>query len=152
MTHYPKLSILCWRSHYFLSFFPRLPRLLFVLFRLPISTLIVYVLEVKHVEEVADGRHVERHVDVVVVVFRIWQIVAATVTELRGKHPVPFDEFHERGMLVIGVANVGCARDLCQGTYLFLSNQKIRSSLCRNENSFLRLPRALWPTLDQLTC
>src|SRR5215472_16868598 len=77
------------------------------------STLIVSVVitflvtfEVKHVKEVADGWHVARHVDVIVVVFRIGQIVAATITERGGKHPVPFNEFHEGGMLVIGVTDM----------------------------------------------
>lgn len=61
--------------------------------------------KVKHVEQVADSRHVARHVGISALI-RIEQIIAAAIAESGVEHPVPFHEFHERGMLVVGVADM----------------------------------------------
>src|SRR5262249_18730575 len=71
-----------------------------------IAVVATLTVEVKHVEQIADGRHVARNVGVTIIVFRIGQIVAAAVTERGTKLPVPFNEFHKRGMLVIDVADM----------------------------------------------
>ena len=74
------------------------------------------MLEVKQIEQVADGRHVARHVGVVVLI-RIGQIIPAAIAELGVEHPVPFDEFHERGMLAIGVADMAAGRERRNGDH-----------------------------------
>src|SRR5215472_17035879 len=71
-----------------------------------IAVVIAVTVEVKRIEQVADSRHVAWHVDVIIALFRVGQIVAAAVTERRMKPPVPFHEFHERGMLVVDVADM----------------------------------------------
>jgi hypothetical protein len=63
---------------------------------------IVMVIEVEQIEQVADGRHVARHVGVVVLT-RIGQ---------RGiEHPVPFNKLYKRGMLAISVADMAARRE-----------------------------------------
>ena len=63
-------------------------------------------IEVEQVEQVADGRHVARRMGVVAILLGIGQVVAAAVAERGVEHPVPFDELHEGGVLVIDVADV----------------------------------------------
>jgi hypothetical protein len=71
------------------------------------------VSEVEQVEQIADGRHVARHVGViaVVVLLRVGQVVAASDAERGIELPVPFDELHEGGMLVIDVADMATGRE-----------------------------------------
>ena len=61
---------------------------------------IVMVIEVEQIEQVADGRHVARHVGVVVLT-RIGQVIEAAVAQRGIEHPVPFDKLYKRGMLAI---------------------------------------------------
>lgn len=61
--------------------------------------------KVEHVEQVADGGHVARHVGMGALI-RIGQIIAAPIAEGGVEHPVPFHEFHERGVLVVNVADM----------------------------------------------
>jgi hypothetical protein len=72
--------------------------------RLLMSYLLMKV-KIEHVEQVADGRHVVRHVRVGAL-NRIGQVIAAAIAESGVEHPVPFHEFHERGMLTVGVADM----------------------------------------------
>ena len=62
---------------------------------LPVPVPIVPAVEIEHVEEVADRRHVDGDVGVVVVGARVGQVVAAALAEL-AEQPVALDEFHER--------------------------------------------------------
>jgi hypothetical protein len=70
---------------------------------------LVLNVKVKHVEQVADGRHVARHVARHVSVGalnRIGQVIAAAIAERGVEHPVPFHKFHEGGMLIVDVADM----------------------------------------------
>ena len=67
--------------------------------------------EIEHIEQVSDSRHVRWHVRIVIVNLRITQIVSAAVAERSIEHPVPFDEFHERGMLAVDVADTAASRE-----------------------------------------
>src|SRR5271169_4734924 len=78
---------------------------------------IVMMIEVKQIEQVADGRHVARHVGVVPMLLGIGQVIAAPVAERAIEHPVPFDEFHERGMLTIDMANMAASREARNGDH-----------------------------------
>ena len=74
-----------------------------------LKIVVVAMVEVEHIEQVADRRHVAWHISVLTVLailFRIRQVIAAAVAERGIQNPVPFNEFHERGMLVIGVADM----------------------------------------------
>lgn len=62
--------------------------------------------EVKHIEQIANGRHVAWNVVIITVHFRVGQVIAAAIAEFCIQHPVPFHEFHKRGMLVIGVTDM----------------------------------------------
>src|SRR6266853_6974726 len=48
--------------------------------------------EAEQVEQVADGRHVARHIGVVVVLHRIGQIVTTALAQRAAEPPVAFDE------------------------------------------------------------
>jgi len=61
--------------------------------------------KVKHVEQIADSRHVARHVGVSALI-RIGKVIATAIAESGVQHPIPFHEFHERGVLVINVADM----------------------------------------------
>lgn len=69
---------------------------------------VVVTIKVEQVEQVPNGRHVPGNVQIVIVIThaRIGQIVTAAGAERGVEHPVPFDEFHERRMLVIDVADM----------------------------------------------
>src|SRR6266403_3916226 len=67
--------------------------------------------EAEQVEQVADGRHVARHIGVVVVLHRIGQIVTTALAQRAAELPVPFDELHKRGMFVVHVADVPARRE-----------------------------------------
>src|SRR6516164_11208309 len=60
------------------------------------------VIEIEHVEEIPDRRHVDRYPRVLVVHFWVRQIVAATIGNL-AEMPVPFDEFQNRNLVGVGV-------------------------------------------------
>ena len=66
---------------------------------------LLFNVEVKHVEQVADGRHVLRYIRLSALI-RIGQVIAAAITESSVEHPVPLDEFHERGVLVVSVVDM----------------------------------------------
>ena len=66
--------------------------------------------EVEQVEQVADGRHVARHIGLATVLNGIGQIIATACTERGVEHPVPLDELNEGGMLGIGVADMAAGR------------------------------------------
>jgi hypothetical protein len=74
---------------------------------LPLLSLI----QIKQIEQVADGGHVGWDVGIVFVKSRIGQIVAAAIAERGVEHPIAFDEFHERGMLGIDVADMASPRE-----------------------------------------
>src|SRR5262245_1544685 len=68
----------------------------------------VAVVKVEHIEQVADRRHVLRHIVRVVVVVpvpRVGQVIAAARGQLLLDQPVALDELHERGVLVVDVAD-----------------------------------------------
>jgi Asp/Glu/hydantoin racemase len=69
----------------------------------------VVMIEVEHVEQVANGRHVARDIGVITILYRIGKIIAASVAEFGIEHPVPFDEFHERGVLIVAVTDMRVA-------------------------------------------
>ena len=74
---------------------------------------VIVTIKVEQVEQVPNGRHVPRNVQIVVIIThaRIGQIVAAAGAEGGMEHPVPFDEFDERRMLVIDVADMAASRE-----------------------------------------
>src|SRR5215467_7561168 len=72
---------------------------------------LVFRTEVEQVEQVADGRHVARHVMLVTTLNGIRQVIATAVAEGGVEHPVPFDELHEGGMLAIDVADMAASRE-----------------------------------------
>jgi len=63
-------------------------------------------IEVEQVEQVADGRHVPRHINIVGVLNGIGQIVATAITERAAEQPIALDKLHKRGMFVIDVADM----------------------------------------------
>ena len=69
--------------------------------RLPV---LLDMAEVKHVEQITDGWHVDRDIRIIVD-NRIRQVVTAALRE-RTEIPVVLDEFHERGVLGTDVTNV----------------------------------------------
>src|SRR5260221_6381899 len=81
------------------------------------STIVMRVLaECKIGPKVADSRRVLGNIRIVVRCFRVWQIIASTVRELR-QVPVSFDELHDRG--VIGIL----MRDMSTGE-VFVANEE----------------------------
>ena len=76
--------------------------------RLPLLSLV----EIEQIEQVSDSRHVPWQVRIAIVILlnlRIRQIVSAAIAELGFKHPIPFDELNERGMLTICVADTAAS-------------------------------------------
>jgi hypothetical protein len=67
--------------------------------------------KVEQVEQVADGRHVARHIGLATVLNGIGQIISTAFTERGVEHPVPFDELNDGGMLGIGVADMAASRE-----------------------------------------
>src|SRR5262249_33453821 len=76
-----------------------------------VLALVVVPIEVEQVEQIADGRHVARHIGIVVVLLRVGKVVAAARGQLGVELPVALHELHERGMLVVDVADVAAARE-----------------------------------------
>lgn len=84
----------------------------------PIAAVIVVVIvivtvtpvEVEHVEEVADRRHVDGNIGIFILGARIGQVIAAALAEL-AEIPVPLDEFHEGRMLAVDVGDVTAPRE-----------------------------------------
>src|SRR5579862_3935700 len=75
---------------------------------------IVIVIEVEQIKEIADRGHVMRYIIIRIAIMtldRVGQIVAAPIAERLVELPVPLDELHERGMLVIDVADVTAGRE-----------------------------------------
>ena len=68
------------------------------------------MLEIKQIEQVANRRHVPRHIGMAVLHW-IRQVIPAAIAERGIKHPVSFDELHERGMLAIDVADMAASRE-----------------------------------------
>src|SRR5262245_66497907 len=64
------------------------------------SFVVVLRVEVEHLEQVADGRHVQRHVGVVGGDDRIRQVVAAA-TGQRLQAPGALDELYDRGVISV---------------------------------------------------
>jgi hypothetical protein len=58
--------------------------------------------EITHVEQIADCRHIERHVRIVVRCDRIRKVVSASISH-GIEPPVPLDELEDRGMIAIRV-------------------------------------------------
>src|SRR5258707_8302266 len=71
-----------------------------------VSLTALSVAEIEQGEQVANRRHVGWNVRIVAVKPRIGQIVAAAVPERGIEHPVPFNEFEERGILGVNVADM----------------------------------------------
>src|SRR6516164_8704049 len=70
--------------------------------------------ELKHVEQVADGWHVVRDIVVEIAVIHLqWigQVVATARRQLLVELPVSLDELNERGVLVIGMADMAAGRE-----------------------------------------
>src|SRR6516165_9280480 len=70
--------------------------------------------EVEEVEEVPDGGHVARRVGVggvVWVLHGVQKVVATALAEFFPQHPVALDELHDRGVLVVDVADVPAGRE-----------------------------------------
>jgi hypothetical protein len=61
--------------------------------------------KIEHIEEIADGRAVERHIRIIFTRDRIRQIVSAARCQ-RLEPPIALDEFQDRDMVVIGVRHV----------------------------------------------
>src|SRR5262249_6426754 len=70
-----------------------------------IAVMVFVLVELKHIEEITDGRAVERHIGIVVIDDRVRQIVAAAACQ-RLQMPVALDELHNRGVVGIGVVDV----------------------------------------------
>src|SRR5690349_11458039 len=68
------------------------------------------VAEVEHLEEVADGGTVTRHIVVVARGNWIRQAIPATRCE-RLLSPVSFDKLYDRDMVIVGVNHVAAARE-----------------------------------------
>src|SRR5205807_6644554 len=66
--------------------------------------------KIEHIEEIADGRAVERHIGIIFMRDRIRQIVSAARSQ-RLEPPIALDEFQDRDMIVIGVRYVSAARE-----------------------------------------
>jgi hypothetical protein len=66
--------------------------------------------KVEQVEQVADGRHVTRHIVLLAALLGIEEVIAATVAERGIEHPVPFDELNEGGVLAVLMADVATGR------------------------------------------
>lgn len=62
--------------------------------------------KVEQVEQVADSRHVARHVVLITALNGIGQVIAAAIAERGAEHPVPLYKLHEGRMLAINVANM----------------------------------------------
>ena len=67
--------------------------------------IVIAVIEIEHVEQVADRRHVDGDVVVVITHARVRQVVAAAVAQL-AEMSVAFDELHERGILAVDVRDM----------------------------------------------
>ena len=90
----------------------RVDRLMPVAATIVVVVVIVIVtpVEIEHVEQVADRRHVDGNIGIFIFGARIGQVIAAALAEL-AEIPVPFDEFHERRMFAIDVGDVTAARE-----------------------------------------
>src|SRR6266481_6697824 len=75
-----------------------------------ITAEIVIVTEVEQVEQIADRRHVDGNVGIVVVDARIGQVIAAALGEL-AEMPVALDELHKGGVFIVDVADVTTPRE-----------------------------------------
>ena len=76
-------------------------------------TVTVVTAEIEQVEEVADGRRVERHIRIVFANDRVGKVVAAAVRD-RAQLPVAFDELEDGdvvGVVVRNVSRLGVRRD-----------------------------------------
>src|ERR1700719_322950 len=65
----------------------------------------ISVVEVKHVEQIADGRAVLGHVRVALTRFWIGQIVAAAVSK-RIQVPIALDELQNRDVIAVGMVHM----------------------------------------------
>src|SRR5258708_37226693 len=74
---------------------------------IPVVTLIMIVtsVEIEHIEQLSDRRHVDGNIRIVIVGVRIGQIIAAALAEL-AEIPVTFDELHKGRMFAIDVGDV----------------------------------------------
>jgi len=75
------------------------------------------MVERKQIEEITDGRAVDRDVGIIIASDRIREIIAAPIRQ-RLKVPVPLDELQDRDMVGVGVADMatrGERRDDDQG-------------------------------------
>jgi hypothetical protein len=66
---------------------------------------IVIPVEIEHIEQVSDGRHVDGNIGIVIVGARIGQVIAAALAEL-AEMPIPLDEFHKGRVFPINVVDV----------------------------------------------
>ena len=76
----------------------------------------IVISEIEHIEQVADCRHIDGNIGIVIVGTRIGQVIAAAAGEL-AETPVAFHKFHERGMLVIDVADLTALREWRHGDH-----------------------------------
>src|SRR4029077_13617044 len=67
--------------------------------------MVMIAVEIKYVEEIADGRAVERDVGIVVVNTGVREIVPACLGQ-RFQAPVPLDELQDRNVVGIGVVDM----------------------------------------------
>jgi hypothetical protein len=85
------------------------------LFEIPVVAIVVVVtilipVEIEQVEQVADRRHVDGNIGMVIVDARIRKVIAAALAEL-AEMPVSFHELHERRVFIVDVADVTAARE-----------------------------------------
>jgi hypothetical protein len=69
----------------------------------------VVVPEVEQIEEIADGRTIQRHIGIVIVRDGVREVIAAAMSE-RLQVPIPFDELEDRHVVGIPMADVAAAR------------------------------------------
>jgi hypothetical protein len=70
-----------------------------------ISTAVAVMVETEQVEEVAEGRAVERHVRIMVINDRVREIIPAARRQWF-QEPIPLDELQDRDVVGVGVADV----------------------------------------------
>ncbi len=66
------------------------------------------MVELEHVEKIAEGRAVERHIGILVLDNRVREIIPAPIGQ-RLQMPVPLDELHNRDVIGVSVVDVAAS-------------------------------------------
>lgn len=85
-------------------------RVVVVLIAVLVFALVVVVVELKQIEQIANGRAVFRHVSVIVIGNGIREVVSAALRE-RLEPPVALDELQDGNVVRVRVADVAAARE-----------------------------------------